>query len=140
MTRVFVYGTLMRDCANHAALRSSVFIGEAVTPPVYSMVSLGGYPGVLKDGGTSIAGEVYEVGHATLATLDRIEGHPRFYERQEIELFDGTKADAYLLPDAFRSREPIPSGSWRAFLAALQLEEDNGFEDEEDEDLEGAAL
>ena len=61
--RVFVYGTLLSGFGNHARLLAgrSKMIGEAQTYAEYTMVSLGGFPGVIEGGDTSIQGEVYEV-------------------------------------------------------------------------------
>ena len=47
------------------------------------MLDLGAFPAVV-GGNTKIVGELYEVDKATLASLDRLEGHPSFYERQQI--------------------------------------------------------
>jgi len=44
MTHVFVYGTLKRGCHNHHCLASQQFLGEAHTPPGFTLYSLGDYP------------------------------------------------------------------------------------------------
>ena len=50
----------------------------------------------------------------TLAALDRLEGHPRFYRRRAVRLDDGTEVLAYLLePGQVRGRRRIPGGDWR---------------------------
>lgn len=65
-----------------------------------------------------MVGEVYEIDPVTLAALDRLEGHPRFYQRAAIRLEDGDEVLAYLLsPEqaaAFtkQGRTRIPSGDW----------------------------
>jgi gamma-glutamylcyclotransferase (GGCT)/AIG2-like uncharacterized protein YtfP len=49
----------------------------------------------------------------TLAALDRLEGHPRFYQRRPIRLADGDEVLAYLLsPEQAHGRTRIPSGDW----------------------------
>ncbi|TNF24106.1 MAG: gamma-glutamylcyclotransferase [Deltaproteobacteria bacterium] len=64
-------------------------------------------------GATAVIGEVYEVGPRTLAALDRLEGHPGFYERRPIRLEDGEEVQAYLLSAAqVRGRPRIASGDW----------------------------
>ena len=46
--------------------------------------------------------------------LDRLEGHPRFYQRTPIVLADGTMVQAYLLtPEKVARRPVIESGDWR---------------------------
>ena len=113
--RVFVYGTLLRGQGNHHLLKTARYEGQARTRAAYRMHSLGGFPGVVAvtDGPEAIEGEVYFVDAATLARLDRLEGHPRFYRRTVIALADGTRATTYLLPNRSVAGCPvIPGGSW----------------------------
>jgi gamma-glutamylaminecyclotransferase len=116
MTRIFVYGTLRSRERNHPLLSAAWFAGQVRTLPAYSMHDLGSFPGVvLADRGIAIVGEVYEVDAETLASLDRLEGHPRFYQRSSIELEDGTTAEAYLLRrEQVRGLPVICSGDWCA--------------------------
>jgi transposase InsO family protein/gamma-glutamylcyclotransferase (GGCT)/AIG2-like uncharacterized protein YtfP len=63
----------------------------------------------------AVVGEVYEVDAATLAALDRLEGHPRFYRRARIALADGAHVETYLLtPEQVEGRRVIVSGNWRS--------------------------
>jgi gamma-glutamylcyclotransferase (GGCT)/AIG2-like uncharacterized protein YtfP len=112
---VFVYGTLRQGEPNHALLASARFVGEARTPPAYTLVDLGSYP-AMTDGGTSaVTGELYLVDAATLARLDELEEHPVWYCRREIALTDGRRAHAYLLPRRFcDGGVPIVGGDWKA--------------------------
>lgn len=82
-----VYGTLKRKGSNHGLLSDSTttFLGEATSAPNYSMLSMGGYPAIVP-GSDSVALEVFAVSNETLARLDRLEGHPSFYERREVEV------------------------------------------------------
>lgn len=81
------------------------------TEPAFELVSLGAFPALVHGGQTAVAGEVYEVEAVTLAALDRLEGHPRFYECRPIVLDDGDEVLAYLLsPEQARGRPRIPSG------------------------------
>ncbi len=76
---------------------------------------LGPFPGMVRGGAGAVIGEVYEVDDATLAALDRLESHPRFYTRTRIALEDGTIVEAYLLsPEQVSGRRVILSGDWRA--------------------------
>ena len=114
-TRVFVYGTLLAGEANHRLLAGARLVGEGRTPPVYRLHDLGGFPGLVATGQHTVAGEVYEVDDATLAALDRLEGHPRWYRRTPVTLEDGDVVETYLLaPEQVVGRPVIPSGNWRA--------------------------
>lgn len=120
ITRVFVYGSLMRGMGNHRVIGATgTFEGKATSLATFSMVSLGAFPGIIFGGSTPIAGETYLIDDATLANLDRMEGHPHFYCRTEIALDDGTLAQAYLLPrgKGHEVRDAVLSGDWRAFYA-----------------------
>lgn len=94
--RVFVYGTLKAGESNHSHhLTGATFVGKAVTKQAYAMHDNGGFPVVFNTGDKPVSGEVYEIGATHLAGLDRLEGHPRFFRREEVEV----KVD-----------EPIPLG------------------------------
>lgn len=113
-TRVFVYGTLLSGEPNHYLLDDLDWIGEAQTAPLFTLVSLGYFPAMLKGGDTRVLGEIYDVAPATLAALDRLEGHPSFYRRQPIKLADGTSVITYLLPRKQAQSYPkINNGDWR---------------------------
>lgn len=114
-TRVFVYGTLLAGERNHRLLERARPIGEARTLPAFTLYDFGGYPGMVAGGEHAVPGEVYEVDEPALAAMDRLEGHPTFYQRTSIRLEDGTTVQAYLLrPDQVSHLPIIPSGSWRA--------------------------
>jgi gamma-glutamylcyclotransferase (GGCT)/AIG2-like uncharacterized protein YtfP len=76
------------------------------------MVDLGAYPGVLKNGGTAIEGEVYEVSIQQMLGLDRLEGYPHAYGRELIATPWG-KAWIYLYRGNLKDRAVIPTGVWR---------------------------
>jgi len=114
-TFVFVYGSLLRGEPNHRLLARSYFVTRAITAPRYQLVDLGAFPAMLDRGRTTVVGEVYHCDAATLEALDRLEGHPRFYERRAVSLARGpAAAQAYFLVDGRRAAEPIASGDWRA--------------------------
>jgi len=113
--RVFVYGSLLRGEGNDGFLRGSYLVGKARTAPGFELFDLGAYPGMVARGTTGqVAGEVYEVDTLTLASLDRLEGHPRFYRRTTIRLEDGDVVETYLLQDHHvADRERVATGNWR---------------------------
>jgi len=126
--RVFVYGTLKRGFCNHALLDEAEFIGEATTverfgfylgaddyaPEVEEIPYLYRHPKVT-DETISVHGEVWEISPTILRQLDRLEGHPDWYQRENIQVQMDSEAimavQAYLRPgsppDTYR---PIESG------------------------------
>ena len=112
--QVFVYGTLLAGEPNHRLLAGAELIGEFETEPRFDLISMGVFPAMVVGGETAVKGEVYEVDEQTLAMLDRLEGHPRFYRRQPIRLVDGREVIMYLLDvDQAYGYPHIPSGDWR---------------------------
>jgi gamma-glutamylcyclotransferase (GGCT)/AIG2-like uncharacterized protein YtfP len=81
---LFVYGTLRKGGENHALLEHARFVGAATTAERYALFVdgipfLASMPPVHR-----VRGEVYAVDDATLARLDELEGHPRWYERRPV--------------------------------------------------------
>jgi len=122
ITRVFVYGSLLRGMGNHGFLERSRFVRSARTALGYRMYSLGAFPGVARDVGGQVLGEVFDVDGATLARLDRLEGHPHFYMRSVIALEDGERVETYLIPleTVAPHRAVVATGDWRAHCATLE--------------------
>ena len=115
---IFTYGTLMRDEINLRLLATARFVAEAHTEPCFELFDLGHFPAMSAGGETVVRGEVYAVDDQTLVRLDRLEGHPEFYQRTPIRLADGQEVQTYLMADARTRRRPaIPSGDWRAHRA-----------------------
>jgi gamma-glutamylaminecyclotransferase len=115
---VFTYGTLLRGEVNHDLLAQARFVAEARTEPYYDLFDLGPFPAMSTGGETAVLGEIYAVDEATLARLDRLEGHPSFYQRTQIRLEGGQEVDTYLMDRArMRGRAPIASGDWRTHRA-----------------------
>jgi gamma-glutamylaminecyclotransferase len=103
-------------------LERARFVGEGQTEPVFDLVDLGAYPAiVVSDRGTAVRGELYVVDERTLARVDELEGHPRYYRRQHLTLADGRTAETYLLPASeARGCPVIASGDWRQRSRARQ--------------------
>ena len=119
----FVYGSLLSGgegtkegaFGNHRIIEDAKFLGEHITDAELTMVSLGGFPGVIENGDTAIIGEVYEVTNEIFSRLDRLEGYPTFYGRKQIKTAYG-KAWIYLLPNSYlNGHSKIASGNWRAY-------------------------
>ena len=114
-TRVFVYGTLLAGEPNNRLLVGARLVVEAQTQPGFQLRDLGAFLGLVRGGEHAVTGEVYEVDEPTLAALDRLEGHPRFYRRSRIALEGGATVETYLLaPEQVEGLPVIDSGSWRA--------------------------
>ena len=70
MTKLFVYGTLLRGLSRAQMLRGSRFLGPALMPG--RLFDLGGYPGLLA-GQELVVGEIHLVDCSTLHRIDRVE-------------------------------------------------------------------
>ena len=97
--RLFVYGSLRRGRANHAALAGASFIGSLATAPRYALAEHDGYPALIP-GRSAVEGELYEVALEHLARLDAFEGSG--YVRAKVTLADGSAALAYWLAGEIR--------------------------------------
>ncbi|MCB9982410.1 MAG: gamma-glutamylcyclotransferase [Rhodospirillales bacterium] len=102
MTRLFLYGTLMRGFRNHDRMKSARFLGLARTrDAAFRMVACTAeppypFPGVI-DGQSRIAGELYAVESDLLRMLDDFEEIGRDYTRETVTLGDGQDAEYYRL-------------------------------------------
>ena len=113
-TRVFVYGTLLLGESNSYLMKNAEFDGVAITKPEYELVDMKWYPAAVQGGKTMIWGEVYLVDSHLLAAIDKLEGHPNFYCRQQVQLADGSFAHLYrFVRDVARELPVIASGNWR---------------------------
>jgi gamma-glutamylcyclotransferase (GGCT)/AIG2-like uncharacterized protein YtfP len=109
---VFVYGTLKRGEKNHHWLEGASWHGEAELPGVV-LHDLGPFPMAVIGAGHAL-GEVYAVEGSGLAKLDELEGYPRLYNRQVMELVDGRRAWVYLgRPRQVRPAPVLRGGVWR---------------------------
>ena len=81
---VFVYGTLKKGYSTHQLLKLAELQSGGTTPGI--MLNLGAFPAII-EGRARVFGELYKVTPEILASLDRLEGHPHFYERKLKEIF-----------------------------------------------------
>ena len=110
---MFVYGTLQRGEKNHHWLEGASWQGEAELPGVV-LHDLGPFPMAVIGAGLAL-GEVYAVEGSGLARLDELEGYPRLYDRQVMELVDGRRAWVYLgRPRQVRHAPVLRGGVWRS--------------------------
>ena len=100
--RVFIYGTLKKDGCRGHVLDSEKFIKNINSAPKYTLFSVSGqYPALVESEkaeveGVAVKGELWDVSDKKMLTLDSIEGTPYLYQRQEIELEDGSIATTYV--------------------------------------------
>ena len=119
---VFVYGSLKKGYTNHQLLKHAELLSEGRTHGI--MLHLGGFPAIV-DGKAQVFGELYKVTPEILATLDRLEGHPHFYERRLVTIKPIDQNDGEYLAEAwcyFLSRDSqehyqvlcpiIKNGTW----------------------------
>jgi gamma-glutamylcyclotransferase (GGCT)/AIG2-like uncharacterized protein YtfP len=112
--RLFVYGSLLRGEPAHHLLDRARYLADASTAPGFALVDFVDWPGMLREGGAAVRGELFAVPAALVPALDRYEDHPAVFVREQIELADGTRAEAYLVrAERARDRPRIASGDWR---------------------------
>lgn len=115
---IAVYGTLRQGCGNYEHfLEDADYKGTFDSEPIYSLYSLGGFPGLKTDGQTSVKMEVYGVDDMTAKAVDALEGYnpnrvPHFYDKQSIETPWGT-AGVYIYVRDIAARELIVNGDWK---------------------------
>jgi gamma-glutamylaminecyclotransferase len=83
-TLLFVYGTLRRGGPNHALLAGARLVGAATTVERHALF-VEEFPYLAPGPAVHhVRGEVYAVDAPTLAAIDRLEGHPTWYERRPV--------------------------------------------------------
>lgn len=127
--QVFVYGTLKNGESNHAVMGDKRLLKGHARAHGFVMVDLGNFPGAVKvpNGGWHIYGEVYEVNDETFKRLDALEGYPRFYNREVIDLDYYGKTWIYTLPREGYLQDGcrfIPCGRWNKTAQAYLFYED----------------
>ena len=115
--KVFVYGTLIAGernarCAGNARRQKAWTLGT-IHDTGY------GFPAFVKRGRTRIVGEVLTVGDEGFRSMDRLEGYPSLYRREQIQvnLVGGGRVLAwvYIMNDLPKNATVIESGDWVAY-------------------------
>ena len=110
---IFVYGSLMKGGSNHQLMDSSEYLGEDALDNA-ELVDLVTHP-ILIPGKDTVYGESYRVSLDTLEVLDRLEGHPNYYQRRWVYLKSGCHAMVYEGDEAKTKGYPrISNGRWRS--------------------------
>jgi len=87
-TLVAVYGTLKKGYSNYNHyLTSSKYVGSGETKDKYPLV-ISGLPYLIekKGVGHNVEVDVFKVSSSVLSALDRLEGHPNWYRRKQIDI------------------------------------------------------
>jgi len=108
MHRIFVYGSLRAGGFNSHLMDGAEFLGE-MTIEGFRMYSLGAFPMIRRTGEPEhqVVGEVYLVSEGLRDRLDRLEGHPEWYRREEVA--PGVEGYVYQHP----AGSLVKSGDWR---------------------------
>ena len=127
LEHIIVYGTLMSGCGNHGFLKGSTYCGK-IRIKGFSMVSLGSFPAVTETGVSedSVVGEVYEVDWNTIRRIDRLEGHPFFYQRKRIPIQLNVGGhnikEAWIYLQDNPKGTSVSNGDWRSFIKEFSYE------------------
>ena len=113
--KVFVYGTLL------TGERNARWAMNARRHPAWTHGTIydtgWGYPAFVKEGETKIVGELLTVDDEGFASMDRLEGYPRLYRREEIEAFTAeggcVRAWVYIMNSLPKDAKVIEGGDWR---------------------------
>lgn len=111
--RLFAYGSLLEGERDHSLLEGATKLGPATTKAAYRLVDLGPYAALIP-GQYAIEGELYEVDLEMRGRIDVVKEHPVLFQRQRVDLADGTEADAYLMKsNAVVGKKRLHVTSWR---------------------------
>jgi gamma-glutamylcyclotransferase (GGCT)/AIG2-like uncharacterized protein YtfP len=130
LPKVFVYGTLKRDFADHALLQHAEYFGEDSLLG-YALYNVGGIPIAVREGvesslahsvAMSVEGEVYGVPEATLAELDKVMHSSAACKRRSEILLRCGAVWVYGRTAAWEGevRHLIPSGVWSDQATSLR--------------------
>jgi len=119
MNKIAVYGSLRQGLHNHYLIEDSKLLGIFITPQIFSLYTLGGFPGLKTDGKTAVVMEVYEVEDCVAKRVDSLEGYTpgrkaTFYDKISIETPFGD-ADVYIYVSDIPENRLVKSGDWYTF-------------------------
>lgn len=111
---LFVYSSLLSDEPEHALMEGAEYVRLVTSAPKYNLFELGPFAALVEGGSTAVVGELYLVDLPIRCRLDAKREVGVLFERAEVELEDGTAADAYFMPaDRVRGRRRIRGGDWK---------------------------
>lgn len=123
LKRFAVYGTLLTGQSNHRVIAGAKSLGITKTKPLYTMYSLGGFPGVHENGTTSLTIEVFETDDKNIINaVNRLEGYNgtrgagnTFYDTTDVETEFGT-AEMFIYQRSMPESSKIDSGDWAEYI------------------------
>lgn len=122
METVFVYGSLRQGQPNHRYLKGQEYLGEYKIVG-FDMYNVGSFPAIVPGSGI-VRGEAYRVDDAALARLDRLEGHPRMYRREQVAI-EGILITllgwAYVWQRSVSGMVAVPAGDWVEYYATVAV-------------------
>lgn len=114
---VFVYGTLKKGFRLSDVLKTSEYMGEGTINA--RMYDYGAFPACIADPDRKVHGEVYNVTPEVKQELDMIEGVPRLYhlERVNVKMKGDDKKEVealvyFMWPYQIKGYDEVLSGIW----------------------------
>ena len=103
INKLFIYGTLQKGMSNQSFLPDEAIVNrqKATIKGELYWVERGCYPALLLEGHDTIYGELVEIKSEYFASVlkncDRLEGHPSFYKREQVNvnLSNGETVECY---------------------------------------------
>lgn len=126
---IVVYGSLIEGLGNHHRIsqygkNAYEKLGEDVIKDNFTLVSLGGFPGLIPntkmDIGVKV--EVYSVNKEVYRSVEILEGFygqdspSNFYNKYKVQTKFG-EGEVYVLDDSYlKNHEVVESGDWKEYL------------------------
>ena len=118
--KVFVYGTLI------AGERNAHWAGNARRQKAWTLGTIHDtgcrFPAFVKRGRTHVKGEVLTVNDDGFKSMDRLEGYPHLYRREQIQVHlvggGNVLAWVYIMNNLRKDAPVIESGDWVAYRKA----------------------
>jgi gamma-glutamylaminecyclotransferase len=84
---VATYGTLKKGESNHHYVKTAKYVGRGKTSDKYPLV-IDGLPYLYKEKGVgyNVEVDIFKVSDARLERMDALEGHPRWYKREQVDI------------------------------------------------------
>lgn len=107
---LFVYGSLKIGFKYSYLINKDKLIGNAKTVEKYALRRYpeADYPYLTKEPLFNIEGQLFEIDHKDLVSLDKLEGYPEFYNREEVEIISENikyKAIVYFISEEPKNLE-----------------------------------
>lgn len=117
---IAVYGSLIEGLHNHPVIANAEYVGEFNSEPKFSMIDLGSFPAIVKEGVTSVKFHVYAVNEKTLQKVNNLEGFEEgaennFYNRGIIKTPYGKAFYYYQNKGMIKDPLLVASGDWKDY-------------------------